>query len=132
MFVQDAVIMLDRLTIELRIVTKVDVLLRRHAVLCWRSVLNICGTACYKFMRIIAIPISKHVSHSNPAKDFNACASSVLLYHSGESKTQRKWFLDEKRDGLVDENRVNNKENKNNRAVFMLYLFAYNIKPMPK
>ena len=40
-------------------------------------------------------------------------------------------FLDEKRDGLVDENRVN-KENKNNRAVFMLYLFAYNIKPMSK
>ena len=39
-------------------------------------------------------------------------------------------FLDEKREGLVDENRVNNKENKNNRAVFMLYLFAYNIKPM--
>ena len=26
--------------------------------------------------------------------------------HCGESKTQRKWFLDEKRDGLVDENRV--------------------------
>ena len=45
--------------------------------------------------------------------------------HCGESKTQRKWFLDEKRDCLVDENRVNNKENKNNRAVFMLYLFAY-------
>ena len=52
--------------------------------------------------------------------------------HCGESKTQRKWFLDEKRDGLVDENIVNNKKNKNNRAVFMLYLFAYNIKPMPK
>ena len=44
----------------------------------------------------------------------------------------RKRFLDENRHGLVDENRVNNKENKNNRAVFMLYLFAYNIKPMPK
>ena len=27
----------------------------------------------------------------------------------------------------MDENRVNNKENKNNRAVFMLYFFAYNI-----
>ena len=52
--------------------------------------------------------------------------------HCGESKTQRKWFLDDKRDGLVDENRVNNKENKNNRAVFMLYRFAYNIRPMPK
>ena len=35
------------------------------------------------------------------------------LSHCGESKTQRKWFLDENRDGLVDENRVNNKENKN-------------------
>ena len=54
------------------------------------------------------------------------------MIHYGESKTQRKWFLDEKRDGLVDENRANNKENKNNKAVFMLYLFAYNIKPMPK
>ena len=32
----------------------------------------------------------------------------------------------------MDENRVNNKENKNNMAVSMLYLFAYNIKPMPK
>ena len=52
--------------------------------------------------------------------------------HCGESKTQRKWFLDEKRDGLVDENRLNNKENKNNKAVFILYLFAYNIKSMPK
>ena len=40
------------------------------------------------------------------------------------------FFLDETRDGLVDENRVNNKENKNNRAVFILYLFAYNVKPM--
>ena len=38
----------------------------------------------------------------------------------------------EKRDGLVDENRVKIKENKNNRAVFMFYLFAYNIKPMSK
>ena len=27
----------------------------------------------------------------------------------------------------MDENRENNEENKNNRAVFMLYLFAYNI-----
>ena len=35
-----------------------------------------------KFMKIIAIPISKHVSHSNSGKDFNACASSVLLYES--------------------------------------------------
>ena len=49
-----------------------------------------------------------------------------------KSKTQRKWFLDEKKDGLADENRVDNKENKNNRAVFMLYIFAYNIKPMTK
>ena len=31
----------------------------------------------------------------------------------------------------MDENRVNNNENKNNKAVFMLYRFAYNIKPMP-
>ena len=57
-----------------------------------------------------------------------------MQLHCGETKTQRKWFLDgtKKRDGLVDENRVNNKENKNNRTVFMLYLFAYNIKPMSK
>ena len=32
----------------------------------------------------------------------------------------------------MDENRVNNKENNNNRAVFMLYRFAYNIKPYVK
>ena len=56
----------------------------------------------------------------------------LIQYQCGESKSQRKWFLDEKRDGLVDENRVNNKENKNNRAVFMLYIFAYDIKPVPK
>ena len=41
----------------------------------------------------------------------------IQFLHCGESKTQRKWFLDEKRDGLGDENRVINKENKNNRAV---------------
>ena len=44
-------------------------------------------------------------------------------FHCGEPKTQRKCFLDEKRDGLVDENRVNNKKNKNNRAVFMFFFF---------
>ena len=43
---------------------------------------NICGTAWGMFMRIIAIPIFKHVSHSNSGKDFNACTSSVLLYES--------------------------------------------------
>ena len=32
----------------------------------------------------------------------------------------------------MDENRVNNKENKNNRAFLMLYLFAYNIKTYAK
>ena len=31
---------------------------------------------------------------------------TLLQYHCGESKTQRKCFLDEKRDGLVDENRI--------------------------
>ena len=51
----------------------------RHAV-CWRSMSNICSTAWGKFMRIIAIQISKLLSHSNPGKDFNDCASSVLLY----------------------------------------------------
>ena len=45
-------------------------------------------------------------------------------FHCGESKTQWKWFLDEKRDGLVDENRVNNKENKNNRAFFYALSFC--------
>ena len=32
----------------------------------------------------------------------------------------------------MDENRVNNKENKINRAVFLLYLFAYNKKTYAK
>ena len=62
----------------------------------------------------------------------------ILLWHSLGLLYNLLWriedttemFLDEKRDGLVDENRVNNKENKNNRAVFMLYLFAYNIRPV--
>ena len=53
--------------------------------------------------------------------------STIPLLQCGESKTQRKWFLDKKRHGLVDENRVNNKENKNKIVLFMLYLFAYNI-----
>ena len=50
------------------------------------------------------------------------------LSHSGESKTQRKWFLDEKRDGLVDENRINNEQKEkqqkaytpNNRSVDLI------------
>ena len=78
--------------------------------------------------------ITKHCYTQN-IKALGLMASEKIFYvipiHCGESKTQRKWFLDEKRDGFVDENRVNNKENKNNRAVFMLYLFAYNI-PMSK
>ena len=37
--------------------------------------------------------------------------------HCGESKTQRKCFLDEKGDGLVDENRINNQQNENRRFI---------------
>ena len=40
--------------------------------------------------------------------NFNQC---------GESKTQRKWFLDEKRDGLVDENRINNQQKEKQQKV---------------
>ena len=36
--------------------------------------------------------------------------TKTYRYHCGKSKTQRKWFLDEKRDGLVDENRINNEQ----------------------
>ena len=68
----------------------------------------------------------------NPSFAINQKSNQINFIHCGESKTQRKWFLDEKRDGLLDENRVNKKANKNNRVVFMLYFFAYNIKPMPK
>ena len=43
----------------------------------------------------------------------------LTKYHCGESKTQRKWFLDEKRDGLVDENRINtNQQNKKQQKVY--------------
>ena len=56
----------------------------------------------------------------------------LILTVANRSQNGNGFSVDEKRDGLVDENRVNNKENKNNRAVFMLYLFAYNIKPMSK
>ena len=38
--------------------------------------------------------------------------------HCGESKTQRKWFLDERRDGLVDENRINNQQNEKQQKVY--------------
>ena len=38
--------------------------------------------------------------------------------HCGESKTQRKWFLDEKRDGLVNENRINNQRNEKQHKVY--------------
>ena len=41
-----------------------------------------------------------------------------LYMHCGESKTQRKWFLDEKRDGFVDENRINNQQNENQQKVY--------------
>ena len=40
------------------------------------------------------------------------------LFHCGESKTQRKWLLDEKRDGLVDENRINNQQNETQQKVY--------------
>ena len=49
---------------------------------------------------------------------------SILLYHCGEAKTQRKCFLDEKRDGLVDENRVNNKEKEKQQSVFYALSFC--------
>ena len=39
--------------------------------------------------------------------------------HCGESKTQLKWFLDEKRDGLVDENRINNQQKEKLELMFM-------------
>ena len=38
--------------------------------------------------------------------------------HCGESKTQRKWFLDEKRDGLVEENRINNHKKEKQQNVY--------------
>ena len=38
--------------------------------------------------------------------------------HCGDSKTQRKWFLDEKRDGLVDENRINNQQKEKQQKVY--------------
>ena len=44
-------------------------------------------------------------------------------YHCGESKTQRKWFLDEKSDGLVDENRINNQQNEKQQKVYTPKIF---------
>ena len=38
--------------------------------------------------------------------------------HCGESKTQRKWYLDENRDGLVDENRITNQQNEKQQNVY--------------
>ena len=38
--------------------------------------------------------------------------------HCGESRTQRKWILDEKRNSLVDENRINNQQNETQQKVY--------------
>ena len=46
--------------------------------------------------------------------------AAMSIYHCGESKTQRKWFLDEKRDGLVDDNRINNQQNEKQQKVYTL------------
>ena len=48
----------------------------------------------------------------------NKIAIRLIQRHCGESKTQRKWFLDEKRDGLVDENRINNQEYEKQQKVY--------------
>ena len=47
-----------------------------------------------------------------------ACFDKYNILHCGESKTQQKWFLDEKRDGLVDENRINNQQNEKQQKVY--------------
>ena len=41
-----------------------------------------------------------------------------LHNHSGEPKTQRKWFLDEKKRRLVDENRIINQQNEKQQKVY--------------
>ena len=49
------------------------------------------------------------------------CVFEIISFpqeHCGESKTQRKWFLDEKRDGLVDENRINNEQKEKQQNVY--------------
>ena len=40
------------------------------------------------------------------------------ILHCDESKTQRKWFLEEKRDGLVDKDRINNQQNEKQQKVY--------------
>ena len=60
--------------------------------------------AMYKsiFVQIFVFPVETYYKH----------------LHSGESKTQRKWFLDEKRDGLLDEHRVNNQQKETQQKVY--------------
>ena len=41
-----------------------------------------------------------------------------LQYTLWQIETQLKWFLDEKRDGLVDENRKKNQQNENQQTVY--------------
>ena len=43
---------------------------------------------------------------------------NTFFIHCGEPKTQRKWFLDEKRDGLVDENRISNEQKEKQQKVY--------------
>ena len=72
------------------------------------------------FERLASV-INFHVFRGKIRREiFNFCRKGMLCKIL---LSKRKWFLDEKRDGLVDENRVNNKENKNNRAVFYALSF---------
>ena len=57
------------------------------------------------------------------------CPLGYLFYFCSKplwrNEDTTEMVLDEKRDGLVDEYRVNKKENKNNRVVFMLYIITF-------
>ena len=94
MFVQDAVIRLDRLTIDLSQVNADGTLLDVESNFCYLgdmlcagegcklAIVTRCNTAWGKFKRLPPILTSKHVSLRTRLKVFNACVRSALLHGS--------------------------------------------------
>ena len=94
MFVQDAVIRLDRLTIDLSQVDVDGTLLDVESNFCYLgdmlcagrgcklAIVTRCSTAWGKFKRLLPILTSKHVSLRTRGKVFKACVRSALLHGS--------------------------------------------------
>ena len=78
----------------------------------------VCVRVCVCVCMHVCVCVCSQASRSRATL---SCDSSYFFFygfHCGESKTQRKWFLDEKRDGLVDENRINNEQKEKQQKVY--------------